>query len=70
MEQVNHSFKLKGDIGMSHHEKEGEQEDAYIHQNRNSFIAPSLHLCLYLLFVEKGIAGLHLILKVCLHKQT
>ena len=25
----NHFCEMKGDVGMSHHEKEGEQEDAY-----------------------------------------
>ena len=25
----NHFFEMKGDVGMSPHEKEGEQEDAY-----------------------------------------
>ena len=25
----NHFSEMKGDVGMSHHEKEGEQEDAY-----------------------------------------
>ena len=36
---------MKGDVGMSVHEKERKQEDAYIHQDTNSFITPSLHLC-------------------------
>ena len=34
---------MKGDIGMSLHEKEREQEDAYT--KTQSFITPSLHLC-------------------------
>ena len=38
--------KMMGDVGMSHHEKEGEQEDAYIYRDRRSLITPSLHLCL------------------------
>ena len=25
----NHFYEMKGDVGMSHHEKEREQEDAY-----------------------------------------
>ena len=40
----NHFSEMKGDVGMSPHEKEGEQEDAYT-KTRNSFITPSLHLC-------------------------
>ena len=38
-----HFYEMKGDVGMSSHEKEREQEDA--HQDRKSFITPSLHLC-------------------------
>ena len=41
----NHFHEMKRDVGMSSHEKEREQEDAYIHQDRKSFITPSLHLC-------------------------
>ena len=41
---------MKGDVGMSGHEKERKQEDAYIHQDTNSFITPSLHLCSALKF--------------------
>ena len=37
---------MKGDVGMSSHEKEREQEDA--HQDTNSFI--TLHLCSALKF--------------------
>ena len=33
----NHFSEMKGDVGMSPHEKEGEQEDAYT-KTRNSFI--------------------------------
>ena len=56
----NHFSEMKGDVGMSPHEKEGEQEDAYT-KTRNSFITPSLHLCFflmcsYLLFVDKNTA--------------
>ena len=36
----NHFSEMKGDVGMSLHEKEGEQEDAY---------TPSLHLCSFLM---------------------
>ena len=39
---------MKGDVGMSGHEKERKQEDAY--QDTNSFITPSLHLCSALKF--------------------
>ena len=39
----NHFSEMKGDVGMSPHKKEGEQEDAYT-KTRNSFITPSLHL--------------------------
>ena len=46
----NHFSEMKGDVGMSPHEKEGEQEDAYT-KTRNSFITPSLHLCKKLCFV-------------------
>ena len=38
----NHFHEMKGDVGMSSHEKEKEQEDA--HQDRKSFITPPLHL--------------------------
>ena len=37
---------MKGDVGMSPHEKEGEQEDAYTKTGSHS--TPSLHLCLAL----------------------
>ena len=40
----NHFSEMKGDVGISLHEKEGKQEDAYT-KTRNSFITPSLHLC-------------------------
>ena len=43
----NHFYEMKGDVGMSVHEKERKQEDAYIHQDTNSFITPSLHLCFF-----------------------
>ena len=44
----NHFSEMKGDVGMSPHEKEREQEDAYT-KTRNSFITPSLHLCFFLM---------------------
>ena len=61
----NHFSEMKGDVGMSPHEKEGEQEDAYT-KTRNSFITPSLHLCFflmcsYLLCVDKNTACMQLI---------
>ena len=56
----NHFSEMKGDVGMSPHEKEREQEDAYT-KTRNSFITLSLHLCFflmcsYLLFMDKNTA--------------
>ena len=61
----NHFSEMKGDVGMSPHEKEGEQEDAYT-KTRNSFITPSIHLCFflmcsYLLFVDKNTECMQLI---------
>ena len=50
----NHFPEMKGDVGMSLHEKEGEQEDAYIYQDRKSLITLSLHVC----FVDKWIPKL------------
>ena len=38
---------MNGDIGMSSHEKEKEQEDTYTKRVRKSFITPSLHLCFF-----------------------
>ena len=42
----NHFSEMKGDVGMSPHEKGGEQEDVYIHKDRKSFnpIPTSLYL--------------------------
>ena len=37
----NHFYEMKGDVGMPVHEKERKQ----VHQDTNSFITPSLHLC-------------------------
>ena len=55
----NHFSEMKGDVGMSSHEKEWEQEDAYT-KTRNSFTTHSLHLCFFLmcniLFVNKNTA--------------
>ena len=58
----NHLSEMKGDVGMSPHEKEGEQEDAYT-KTRNSFITPSLHLCCFLMcsYLDKNTACMHLI---------
>ena len=39
----NHFYEMKGDVGMSLHEKEREQEDAYT----KSLITPSLHHCFF-----------------------
>ena len=36
----NHFYEMKGDVGMSRHKKEKEQEPRH-----KSFITPSLHLC-------------------------
>ena len=36
-------YEMEGDLGMSWHEKERKQ--AHAHQDRKSFITPSLHLC-------------------------
>ena len=44
----NHFVEMKGDVGMSVHEKGGKQVNAYIaslHQHTRPFITPSLHLC-------------------------
>ena len=37
----NHFFEMKGDVGMSRHEKEREQEDAFTQTQTHT---PSLHL--------------------------
>ena len=51
----NHFSEMNGDVGMSPHEKEGEQEDAYT-KTRNSFITPSLYsyifVCVIILLVN------------------
>ena len=50
-------YKMKGDVGMSGHEKERKQKDAYT-KIQNSFITPSLHLCSalkFLLFVMNAL---------------
>ena len=36
---------MKGDVGMSVHEKENKETRRCLHQDSNSFITPSLHLC-------------------------
>ena len=45
----NYFSEMKGDVGMSPHEREGGQEDAYT--KKNSFIIPSLHLCFFLICI-------------------
>ena len=45
----NHFYEMKGDVGMSSHEKEREQEG-----DTNSFITPSLYLCSALKFCLFG----------------
>ena len=44
----NHFVEMKGDVGMSVHEKGGKQ---VLHQHTRPFITPSLHLCEKLCFV-------------------
>ena len=39
----NHFYEMKGDIGMSLHEKKGTRR--CLHQDTKSLITPSLHLC-------------------------
>ena len=43
----NHFREMKEDVGMSSQEKEREQEDAYLHNDRKSFITSFLHLCFF-----------------------
>ena len=38
----NYFYEIKGDVGMSRHEKEKEQEDTYVYQDRKTFITPLL----------------------------
>ena len=38
-------YEMKGDVGMSCHEKRNKMHT--IHQDRKSFITPSLHLCFF-----------------------
>ena len=45
----NHFSEMKGDVGMSLHEKEREQEDA--HPKTESHLTPSLHLCFSLCII-------------------
>ena len=61
----NHFSEMKGDVGMSPHEKEGEQGDAYTKTETHS-ITSSLHFCFflmcsYLLFMDKNTACMQLI---------
>ena len=44
-----HFSKMKGDVGIPFHEKEGKQEDAY---TKTELITPSLHLCVLFLCVS------------------
>ena len=46
---------MKGDVGMSPHEKEGEQEDAYT-KTKNSFITPPYIFVIILLANKVSIA--------------
>ena len=39
----NHFYEMKGDVGMSLHEKKGTRR--CLHQDTKSLITPSLHLC-------------------------
>ena len=52
---------MKGDVRMSPHEKRGTR--GCLHQNRNSFITPSLHLCVIILLVDK------VLIAILIHKQ-
>ena len=41
----NHFYEMKGDVGMSLHEKKGTRR--CLHQDTKSLITPSLHLCFF-----------------------
>ena len=43
----NHFYEMKGVVGMSGHEKEREQEDAYNAHNKQSKTMPPLRTCIY-----------------------
>ena len=49
LQMENHFSEMKGDVGMSPHEKEREQEDAYT--KTESCPTPSLHLCFSLFII-------------------
>ena len=49
---------MKGDVGMSRHEKEGEQEDACIN--------PSLHLYIFMCYAASYAVIIELQVPVCL----
>ena len=58
----NHFSEMKGDVGKSPHEKEGEQEDAYTKTGTHSQPHPSLFLSdMYILFVDKDTVDMQLI---------
>ena len=40
----NHFYEMKADVGMSHHEKEREQEDAYTKRESHNPIPTSLKM--------------------------
>ena len=42
----NHFYEMKGDVGMSLHEKERNKKRC-LHQDTKSLITPSLHLCFF-----------------------
>ena len=42
----NHFYEMKGDVGMSLHEKERNKKRC-LHQDIKSLITPSLHLCFF-----------------------
>ena len=54
----NHFNEMKGDVGISSHEKEREQEDVCIHQDRKSFnnLIPTYLFCSKLLLFIYGYA--------------
>ena len=55
----NHFSEMKGDVGMPLHEKEGEQEDDYIDQDRKSLITLSLHLCFSIVYTFTSVLKLY-----------
>ena len=57
-----HFYEIKGDVGMSHHEKEREQEE-----DRKSFISPSLFCGLFLAFAKES---KDILTSKCLHEYV